>query len=168
MHRRALLKLGAGAAALFAIGGGAALLVAPGLRGGRLTATGQQVFMHVGRACLEGTLPADAELRRAALAGFLERVDTLVNALPPHARQELSQLLALLASAPGRRALAGLDTPWQQASTGQLQAALQSMRTSPLALRQQAYQALHDITGSAYFADPSTWSVLGYPGPPEI
>jgi hypothetical protein len=157
-----------GAAVVFAVGGGAALLVAPGLRSGRLTASGQHVITHAGRAFLEGTLPADAAARRIALTGFLERVDILVGALPPHAQQELSQLLALLASAPGRRALAGLDAPWEQASTGQLQAALQGMRTSSLTLRQQAYHALHDITGGAYFAGPSTWSVLGYPGPREI
>jgi hypothetical protein len=42
------------------------------------------------------------------------------------------------------------------------------MRVSALSLRQQAYQALHDIVGSAYFSDPRTWGILGYPGPPKI
>ena len=29
-------------------------------------------------------------------------------------------------------------------------------------------EALHDITASAYFSDPSTWPSLGYPGPVAI
>ncbi|WP_427915642.1 hypothetical protein ACPWT1_06325 [Ramlibacter sp. MMS24-I3-19] len=42
------------------------------------------------------------------------------------------------------------------------------MRTSTLSLRVQAYQALHDISGAAYFSDRSTWAVLGYPGPVQV
>lgn len=42
------------------------------------------------------------------------------------------------------------------------------MRLSPPALRQQAYQALHDISGSAYFSGPDTCTVLGYPGPAPL
>ena len=50
----------------------------------------------------------------------------------------------------------------------QLQKALQSMRVSTLSLRQQAYHALHDIVGGAYFSDAQTWAQLGYPGPIKI
>ena len=39
---------------------------------------------------------------------------------------------------------------------------------STLSLKQQAYQALHDIVGAAYFSDPGTWALLGYPGPKMI
>jgi len=159
------LKLGLGGATLLALGGGAVALFEPGLRGGRLATPGKQVFRSVARAFLDGALPTDPAQHPAALAGFLDRVDGLVGALPAHARDELSQLLALLATTPGRRGLAGLEANWPDASIGQLQAALQSMRISSLALRQQAYHALHDITGAAYFSDASTWSVLGYPGP---
>lgn len=168
MHRRRWLKLGLGAAAVLALGGGVAALVEPGLHGGRLADGGRLVFRHAARAFLDGSLPIDPAARTAALDGFLVRADALVSALPRHAQQELSQLLALLAAPPGRRALAGLDAPWSTATTADLHAALQAMRVSSLALRQQAYQALHDITGAAYFSDPSTWDVLGYPGPREV
>ena len=73
-----------------------------------------------------------------------------------------------MATGAGRRLLASLDVPWPKADLSRIQAALQSMRTSPLALKQQAYHALHDITGAAYFSDPSTWAVLGYPGPVAV
>ena len=39
------------------------------------------------------------------------------------------------------------------------------MRESSLALRQQAFHALRDITNASYFADRSTWAAIGYPGP---
>jgi hypothetical protein len=99
---------------------------------------------------------------------LLTRVDALVAGLPRHAQAELSQLLSLLASGAGRRAVAGLVPAWDAATVEDIQAALQSMRTASLSLRQQAYHALHDITFGAYFSDASTWSVLGYPGPTPI
>jgi hypothetical protein len=102
------------------------------------------------------------------LDGFLDRVDALTRALPPHAQDELSQLLATLASAPGRYLMAGVGTDWAYANTADLAQGLQGMRMSGLALNQQAYAALHDITAAAYFSDAATWQVLGYPGPLQI
>jgi hypothetical protein len=168
MHRRSWLKLSLGAAAVLALGGGAMALIEPAWRDGRLTSAGRLVFMHAGRAFLDGALPTDDDRRAEALAGLLDRTDALIAALPAHAQRELSQLLSLLATAPGRRTLAGLSPDWDHATIPELRQALQSMRLSPLALRQQAYHALHDITGSAYFSDPRTWTVLGYPGPASL
>lgn len=168
MRRRRWMKLGFGAAALLALGGGAVAFLEPGLHGGRLAAAGRLVFSRVGAAVLDGVLPHDSAQRSAALDAFVGRVDSVVAALPPHAQQELSQLLALLATSAGRRGLAGLAASWQNASLPQVQAALDDMRTSPFSLRTQAYQALHDISGAAYFSDRSTWTVLGYPGPLQV
>ena len=168
MQRRTLLKLGVASAALLVLAGGAAALIKPGLTGGRLSASGREVFLAVGRAVLDKSIPADEGARQTALNGLLARIDTLVTGLPPHAQAELSQLLSLLASSGGRRALAGLSQPWADAPVADIQRALQGMRLSSLALRQQAYGALHDITASAYFSDEATWSLLGYPGPVKI
>ena len=168
MHRRTWLKLGLGAAAVLAIGGGTLSLVQPGWVAGRLTSTGRLVFAHVGRAFLQGSLPDEPRANASAIEGLLDRIDALIGALPGHAQQELSQLLALLGNGAGRRALVGLSPDWSQASDEEIQQALQSMRVSSLALRQQAYHALHDITGGAYFSDRSTWSLLGYPGPVPV
>jgi hypothetical protein len=33
-----------------------------------------------------------------------------------------------------------------------------------MALRQQVFHALRDLTNAAYFADASTWAAIGYPG----
>jgi hypothetical protein len=168
MQRRTLLKLGAASAAVLLVAGGTAALLQPGIADGTLSASGREVFSAVGRAVLDKTLPAEDGARHIALNGLLSRVDVLVQSLPPHAQAELSQLLALLASAAGRRTLAGLSQPWDQASIADIQQSLQDMRLSRLALRQQAYAALHDITAGAYFSDPISWPLLGYPGPVKI
>ncbi|MGV8803833.1 MAG: hypothetical protein ACWA6Y_02590 [Polaromonas sp.] len=169
MQRRTLLVLGLASAAALTAAGGAALWLPPGLRAdGTLSPAGKRVMAAAGQALLDSSLPAGFEARRQALDGWLGRVDGLVGALAPHAQAELSQLLALLDTAAGRRLLAGLEAPWPQAPVNQVQQALQGMRLSALAVRQQAYGALHDITASAYFADAATWPLLGYPGPQRI
>lgn len=168
MKRRTLFKLGVASAALLALGGGAAALLQPGLQNGKLAGAGREVFRAVGRAVLQGSLPANDTAKQVALDGLLARIDALTLALPPHAQEELSQLLSLLASVPGRHLLAGLDRAWPTASDTDIQQALEGMRFSALALRQQAYAALHDITAAAYFTDVSTWPQLGYPGPLAI
>jgi hypothetical protein len=140
-------------------------MIQPGLERGTLTAAGREVFRAIGMGVLDKTLPEQPAAKDAALSALLERIDVLISALPPHAQAELSQLLSLLATSAGRRVLAGLGTPWASASIPDVQAALQDMRFSSLAVRQQAYAALHDITAGAYFSEPATWTVLGYPGP---
>lgn len=168
MQRRSLLKLGAASATLLVLAGGAVALSQPGLRQGRLTLRAQAVFFSLGRAFLDGTLPAEPVAQQAALTGLVQRIDVMVQGFAPSVQAELSQLLGILGTGMGRRTLAGLSTDWTDASVAELQAALQSMRQSSLALRLQSYQALHDIVGAAYFSDASTWATLGYPGAPDI
>lgn len=168
MQRRTLVKLGVVSAAVLIVAGGATALLQPGLRDGKLTAAGQDIFSSVAGAVLDGTLPEEPQARQKALVGLLARIDGLAQAFPPHVQAELSQLLGLLATGVGRRTLAGLQPEWRAASTKEVQGTLQSMRLSRLALRQQSYHALHDIVGAAYFSDASTWATLGYPGPVTI
>ena len=168
MQRRSFLNLGFGAATALALVGGGLALFQPGLQDGRLKPASREVFAGVARAVLDGSLPADASQYKLALELHLQRVDDVLFAFPHAVQTELSQLLAILSSAPGRVALAGLHAPWTNASVTEVQSALQSMRISSLALKQQAYQALRDLTNAAYYADPSAWTVLGYPGPKVI
>jgi hypothetical protein len=168
MQRRRLLQLGLTAAAVLAIGGGAVALLQPGLKDGRLTPAGRDVFEAVARGVLDGSLPPSDAARRAVLVAHLQRLDDTVSAFPAHMQAELSQLLALLAAAPGRATFAGLHVKWPQATPREVQEALQSMRLSSLALRQQAYHALRDLTNAAYFADASSWAGICYPGPRAV
>lgn len=168
MQRRSLLKLGLVSGAVLAVAGGAAVLLRPGLEKGRLTASARGLFTSLGRAILQGTLPAEAQARSRALEDMVERIDALAANLPPAVQAELSQLVGLLCTTPGRLGLAGLSLGWADATEAQVQAALEGMRFSSLALRQQAYQALHEIVGGAYLSDESTWVAVGYPGPLAI
>ena len=168
MQRRTLLKLGLVSGTVLALAGGAAMLMQPGLVQRRLTDAGRALFIGVGRAILQGTLPPDPAEQRQALEGMADRVDILAQNLPPHVVDELSQLVGLLGSSAGRVALAGLSTGWLEATPEQVSAALNDMRYSRLTLRQQAYQALHEIVGGAYFSEETTWAVVGYPGPQDI
>jgi hypothetical protein len=168
MQRRSLLALGAVSAAVLAVGGGAVALLQPGLSEAKLSDGGREVFAGAARGLLDGSLPAGGAALPPALDALLARIDGLIAALPVHAQSELSQLLALLATSGGRRTLAGLAEPWSTATVADIQRALQAMRVSGISLRQQAYQALHDIVGGAYFSDAQSWGLLGYPGPRPI
>lgn len=168
MQRRSLLKLGAGAAALLAFAGGGLALVQPGLVAGRLTPAGKGVFQAVARAVLDGSLPPTEPAARAALQAHMARLDDVLLAFPSAVQAELSQLLALLATPPGRRLLAGLSTDWADAGVDELQASFDDMRSSGIVVRQQAYHALRDLTNAAYYADASVWFQLGYPGPRAV
>lgn len=168
MQRRTWLKLGLASAAGLALVGGGLALRAPAWTSEGLTASGRAVFGAVAAAVLEGSLPEDAAPRQAALSAWFERLDDSIAALPSHTQAELAQLLSVLSSAPGRWALTGLSTDWADASVPQVSAALQAMRHSRVALRQQAYLALRELTCAAYFADPGTWLALGYSGPFDL
>jgi hypothetical protein len=151
---------------LMTLAGGGVALLRPGLRDGRLTTSGRILFAAVARAVLDGTLPSSPRsAQAAAVEGLLQRLDGTLGGLSPHARTELSQLVALMSTAAGRMALCGLDEDWAVAQVSAVQKALQMMRVSRLEVRQQAYHALRDLTNAAYFADPGTWGLLGYAGP---
>lgn len=170
MQRRTLLGLGVvGSLAMAILGGGAAVAMrSPAWRDGSLSAEGRQVFLAVARAVLDGSLPTDGSAQAKALDAHLDRLTTALRALPLATQAQVDELVSLLATALGRHLLAALPHAWDTAPTETVQAALQSMRVSSLALRRQAYHALRDLTQGAYFADASTWAAFGYPGPRPI
>jgi hypothetical protein len=168
MQRRRLLKLGVAAAAFLALGGAGVSVWQPGLNRSRLSAAGREVFRAVSVAVLDGILPREPTAKARALNEHLERLDAAVAALPPVVRTDLSRLLAVLSSAPGRLVLTGLRKEWAKAEIPRVQTAMEAMRTSRLTLPQQAYHALRDLTMAAYFSGHSSWEMVGYPGPLDI
>lgn len=168
MKRRTLLLVGVGTGTLLALAGGTLALLEPGLQQGRLSPGGRAVFAAVARGVLATLLPADAVAKSQALDAQLGRLDDTIAAMPPAVQGEIAELVTLLASPPGRLALAGLRSDWPQASEAEIRAMLQDLRTSRLALRQQVYHALRNLTNGAWFADRSSWAAIGYPGPLAI
>ena len=115
MQRRTLLRLGVVSASLVTLAGAGLALTRPGLRDGRLTDAGREVFSAVARAVLHGVVPEAAQT--AALQDHLQRVDATIATFPPAMQAELGQLTTLLASPPGRLLLTGLQPDWPDATT---------------------------------------------------
>jgi hypothetical protein len=119
-------------------------------------------------AALTPAILAGTAASGAGIAAAVGSVDRAIAGLPPHLQEEVLQLLALLASWPGRRWLAGVTAPWRDASVAEVSAFLERWRVSRWALLQQGYQALHDLGLAAWYARPDSWAAIGYPGPPEV
>jgi len=168
MQRRTLIKAGLSVSALLAAAGAGVAWIRPGFAAGRITTEAEFVCSAVARAVLDTALPQPKELRQAALRVHLTRMSELVLALPAPTQTELSNLLALLASAPGRLLLAGLASTWADADSKELQLCLERLRLSPSPIRQQIYHALRDLTNAAFYAEPSAWPLMGYPGPQSV
>ncbi len=168
MQRRHLLAVGAGTAAALALAGGAAIWWRPARPGGRFSDAARTMLAAVAQAVVHDLLPADAAARAVALQGHVNRVQATVAGMPPTLQGEIDQLFTLLLTPPGRVGLLGLAPGWSEASPQAVRDALQGLRASKLALRQQVFHALRDLTNASYFADPGTWAPLGYPGPREV
>lgn len=169
MQRRSLLQLGLGSALVLGLAGGALSLLQPGLQQGLMSERSRLVLSRVAQAIIADAWPDEATLpRAAAMDALLQRINAQIAATPPSVQAELSQLLMLMDSAAGRRALVGIGSSWETVEMAELTAALQSMRLSRISLRQQAYQGLHDLVYAAYFSGKESWQVLGYPGPLDL
>lgn len=164
MRRRSLLKVGLAGGVLLAVAGAGLALIQPARRDGKFTATGRELFTALAPAVLAGLLPAEAGARQQAVADLLVRIEVAIVGMPPAMQTEVDELLTIAGNSAGRLALVGLRRSWGSAGSDEVQSALRGMRDSSLALRQQAYHALRDLTNGGYFAEEATWAVLGYPG----
>ncbi|MFG6432487.1 hypothetical protein [Roseateles sp. LYH14W] len=167
MQRRRLLKLGIGAAVIIGVAGAGIALIKPGLVDGKLGPGAREVMRAAAQAVLSDLLPSGAA-RDAALQAQLARLDATIAGFPAATRKELSDALGLLGTAAGRYALVGLSIAWAQASTQDVQQALDAMRLSSSNTRQQVYHALRDLNVIAFFTEPANWQAAGYPGQREI
>lgn len=154
-----------GVLAVLAVGGGLAALWEPGLQRGKLTEAGRQQLGALARVLLDGLLPAGDE---AALQVHLNHFEETIAAFPPATQAEVQQLISLTTNAAGRLGLLGTSRSLNALPLADLHALLQSLRTSKLPLRQQAYFALRDLQMAAFFAQPAAWKSIGYPGPTPI
>ncbi|WP_229518449.1 hypothetical protein [Massilia sp. PAMC28688] len=116
-------------------------------------------------AMLAGALPVDGAARTTAIVATTGRVHQAILGLPLAAQKEVQDLFGLLALAPARRLLTGVSGGWRAARPDQVGEFLQAWRFHRLDMLQTAYHALHDLIIGAWYADPSTWDSIGYPGP---
>lgn len=164
--RRSFLKIGVAGAITLAAGGALYRLANPpvlqrfALEGGALAVLNAVIPVMLGPV-----LPAELAARAPALAAAAARVQAAVRGLPLATQKEVQDLFGLLALGPARRLLAGVGGGWDQADPRQVAAFLESWRTHRLQTLQTAYHGLHDLIIGAWYADPSSWEAIGYPGP---
>jgi hypothetical protein len=167
VHRRTFLKVGALAALTLAAGGGIYRATHPAgpLQRFVLDGEAKAAIDAIIPAMLAGALPTEAAPRAAAISATTGRVHQAILGLPLNAQKEVQDLFGLLALGPVRRALTGVSGPWTGASEAQVGAFLQEWRFHRIGMLQTAYHALHDLIIGSWYADPSSWSAIGYPGP---
>ncbi len=169
MSRRTLLKTGvAGGAALLAAHWLYTRSTAPGVADTRLVTldpNARAIIAAIVPVLLDGALPAGhAAVRDEVVIG----VDTAIAGLPPEARKELDQLFALLAFAPTRSLVAGVWSPWPEASPAAIATFLAQWRDSRFLMLRSAYGALHQLVMAAWYGNERAWPAIGYPGPPSL
>jgi hypothetical protein len=162
VSRRTFLKAGVVGTLALAAGGGIYRLAYRAPQPHRFALDGEA------RAAIDAIIPAmlaGAVHDRAAITATTERVHQAILGLPLATQKEIQDLFGLLALAPARRFIAGVSGGWANASPEQVGAFLQGWRTHRFAMLQVAYHALHDLVLGAWYADPSGWAAIGYPGP---
>jgi len=117
-------------------------------------------------AVLANALPSDATERKLAIGEVVAAFDRAVAGLSPAVQSEIADLLGLLHFAPTRVALAGLTSPWEDASVEDVNTFLTRWRTSRFDLMRAGYQALTQLIQAAWYGNPRSWGAIGYPGPP--
>lgn len=163
--RRTFLKFGGLAALALAAGGGIYRYTHKPAQRFVLDGPAKDAIDAIAPAMLAGALPADPAARAAALPALTGRVHQAILGLPLAAQKEVQDLFGLLALGPVRRFLAGVPDEWRAAKPEQVAAFLQDWRLHRFVTLQSGYHALHDLIIGSWYADPSTWDSIGYPGP---
>lgn len=139
--------------------------VAP--KGSALVLEYADMLRVVATAVLGPALPTSAPERTAAIARVLVATGALIDNFPASTRREVADLFGLLALKPAR-ALLGYSGDWRDGDVSAAAHFMEGLRDSSIALKQQAYFALHDMVLGSYYADPLAWGPTGYPGPPKL
>ena len=168
MKRRTLLTLG-GIAGLFAVSGiGLSLQSSkayPHDEDSRLTFSARELSILA--AIAETIVPHNKDFPSGLTLKVAAGVDALLSKAHPDAVTEIKQLLMLLENA----ALNGLThfhpIPFSQMPLEERTEILDGWASSPLALQRKGFKALNGLCQSAYYAQSSVHSLVGYDGPPS-
>lgn len=167
LQRRTFLQVGGLAALALAAGGGIYRYTHPAgpARPFVLDGEAKAALDAIVPAMMDGALPSDPAQRRAAIDRTTASVHQAILGLPLNTQKEVQDLFGLLALAPARRVLTGVSGGWSAATPQQVSTFLQEWRVHRIGMLQTAYHALHDLIIGSWYADPASWSAIGYPGP---
>lgn len=119
-------------------------------------------------AMLAGALSPQTQDAARQINRTLSGVETAIDGLSLGAQKEIGELFDLLAFPLTRMLVAGLWSPWEEATPSSLNTFLESWRQSRFDLLKSGYAALHDLILGTWYAQPANWSAIGYPGPPQL
>lgn len=168
--RRTLLKAGVAGGAVLVFARWAVTSYSPepaSYPGSALDPAARTIIAAIVPAMLADAL-VDARSSVEAHAEVVAGVDRAVAGLPPASRKELEQLFALLSFAPTRALVAGVWSPWPEASPASIDAFLASWRDSRFDLLRSGYGALHQLILAAWYGNARAWPAIGYAGPPSL
>lgn len=169
--RRTLLKAGVAGGAVLVFARWAVTSYSPEPAshppGSALDPAARTIIAAIVPVMLAGAL-VDARSSVEARAEVVAGVDRAVAGLPPASRNELEQLFALLSFAPTRALVAGVWSPWPEASPESIAAFLASWRDSRFDLLRSGYGALHQLILAAWYGNVRAWPAIGYAGPPSL
>ena len=117
---------------------------------------------------LAGSIPTRDPERGIAIQEVVEAFDRAVAGLSPAVRGEIEDLLGVLQFGPTRLAFTGLWAPIETATGEEISQFLARWRTSRFDLLRAGYQALTQLLQASWYDNPTSWSAIGYPGPPQL
>ncbi len=106
--------------------------------------------------------PIKAESYQAELELGLNGV---LSVLRPDKRDELILLLKLLSYGPSCFFLTGHFSPWSDPE--KVTQILSRWRVSSKLVEKKVYMAFSSLFAASYYGNKLSWSVIGYPGPPD-
>jgi hypothetical protein len=166
LGRRRFIQAGAAGAVLLAL---VALVDRPRAQAStrlrNLDARGVELLRALIPVVLAGALPTGPE-RPAAIAETIEAFDRALSGLEPEIQGEIAQMLSLLLFPPTRIAVAGVGSPWSEASAQEVAEFLRGWRESRSELKRSGYRALTQLLQAAWYGNTRSWAAIGYPGPP--
>jgi hypothetical protein len=169
--RRHFLKLGVWSGLALATVSGTALLSGCSspvaskfllLRDGDVT-----LFKALLPVILAGALP-DGEGRAKALDDTLHSLDELLYYSSVAGHKQLGQLFDLLTFAPTRLLTTGLGHGWDKASAADVDAVLQRLKNSRVAMLRSVYNGLLQMSEMSWYLQPQSWVASGYEHPVKI
>jgi hypothetical protein len=95
-------------------------------------------------------------------------VDQSFSMRGPEMQKDFVQALTLLENALAGFLFDGRGKPFTRLTPEAQDAVLMNWRDSRLAVRRGGYKVLSSLTRAAYYAQPSSWAGVNYPGPPTI
>ena len=117
---------------------------------------------------LAGVVRRAGATRPELMARTVAGVHKAIAGLALATQKEVGELFDLLSFTPTRMIVAGVWSPWPEASAEAIGRFLESWRNSRFDLLKSGYAALHDLIFSAWYARPDTWTAIDYPGPPKV